>query len=173
MELFPGRPLYAVVASVQFSFNIIKVPRDYLQISLLTSNFTCNKENLSKLINSCSSFWWFQGKKKLINSLKDTLKASTILKTSKKSVWCFLTHKSMYILKKCIQYTMQSDITQILKKFSPCKMNGTKNAVIFLSWAPTHRSFTFDLRFLYQLKRKDRLFKTVCGIFYFRIVTFK
>ena len=52
-------------------------------------------------------------------------------------------------------------------------MNGTKNALIFLSWAPTHHSFAFDLRFLYEVKHKDRLCKTVCGIFYFRIVTFK
>ena len=29
-------------------------------------------------------------------------------------------------------------------------------------------SFTFDLRFLYELKHKVRLSKTVCGIFHFR-----
>ena len=89
MELFPGRSLYAIVASVQFSFNITKVPRDYLQISLQTSNFTCNKENLSKLINFCSSFWWFQGKKKLINSPKDTLKAFDDFKNKQKKCKMF------------------------------------------------------------------------------------
>ena len=29
-------------------------------------------------------------------------------------------------------------------------------------------SFTFDLRFLYELKHKVRLSKTVCGIFHFQ-----
>ena len=69
---------------------------------------------------------------------------------------------------KCIQYTIHLDITQILKKFPSDKINGTKNALFFLSRAPTHHSFTFNLRFLYELKHKVRLSKTVCGIFYFR-----
>ena len=34
--------------------------------------------------------------------------------------------------------------------------------------APTHHSFTFNLRFLYALKHKFRLSKNVCGIFHFR-----
>ena len=38
----------------------------------------------------------------------------------------------------------------------------------FLSRAPTHHSFTFNLQFLYELKHKVRLSKTVCGIFHFR-----
>ena len=33
-------------------------------------------------------------------------------------------------------------------------MNGTKNALFFLSQAPTHHSFTFNLRFLFELKHK-------------------
>ena len=32
----------------------------------------------------------------------------------------------------------------------------------------THHSFTFNLRFLYELKLKVPFSKTVCGIFYFR-----
>ena len=56
----------------------------------------------------------------------------------------------------------------MLKKFSSDKINGTKNAIFFLSRAPTHHSFTFNLRFLYELKHKVRLSKTVCGIFHFR-----
>ena len=47
-------------------------------------------------------------------------------------------------------------------------MNGTKNPLFFLSWAPTHHSFTFNLPFLYELKHKDRAAKTLCGIFHFR-----
>ena len=38
----------------------------------------------------------------------------------------------------------------------------------FLSRTPTHHSLTFNLRFLYELKLKVRLFKIVFGIFYFR-----
>ena len=34
---------------------------------------------------------------------------------------------------------------QMLKKFSLGKISGTKNALFFLSRAPTHHSFTFNL----------------------------
>ena len=63
---------------------------------------------------------------------------------------------------------------QILKKFFSDKINGTKNSYFFLS-APTHHSFAF-LQFLYELKHKARLSKTVCGIFHsirFRFVFIK
>ena len=56
----------------------------------------------------------------------------------------------------------------MLKKFSSNKINGTKNALSFLSRAPTHHSFTFIFRFLYELKHKVRLSKIVCGILHFR-----
>ena len=56
----------------------------------------------------------------------------------------------------------------MLQKFTSDKINGTKNALFFLSRAPTRHSFTFNLRFLYELKRKVRLSKTVCEIFHFR-----
>ena len=67
---------------------------------------------------------------------------------------------------KCIQYTIRWDKTQILKKFS----SGTKNALFFLSRAPNHHSFIFNLRFFYYLKvrLKVRLSKTVCGNFHFQ-----
>ena len=48
------------------------------------------------------------------------------------------------------------------------KINVTKNALFFLSRAPTHHSFTFNLQFLYELKHKVHLSETVCGIFHFR-----
>ena len=41
------------------------------------------------------------------------------------------------------------------------KINSTKNALSSLF----SYSFTFNLRFLYELKHKVRLSKTVCGIF--------
>ena len=50
----------------------------------------------------------------------------------------------------------------MFKKLSSDKINGTKNALLFLSRAPTHHSFTFNLRFLHELKQKVRLSKTVC-----------
>ena len=56
----------------------------------------------------------------------------------------------------------------MLKKFPSDKINGTKNALFFLSRAPTHHSFTFNLRFLYEPKRKLCLSKTVRRIFHFR-----
>ena len=62
----------------------------------------------------------------------------------------------MYILKVY-------DKTQILKipfgRYKPYKK-------FFLSRAPTYHSF--NLQFLYEMKHKIRLSKTVCGIFRFR-----
>ena len=52
----------------------------------------------------------------------------------------------------------------MLSKFPSIKTNRTKNALFLLSQAPTHHSFTFNLRFLYEVKHKVRLSKTVCGI---------
>ena len=40
----------------------------------------------------------------------------------------------------------------MLKKFPSDKINVTKDALFFLSQAPTHHSFTFNLQFLYKLK---------------------
>ena len=57
----------------------------------------------------------------------------------------------------------------MLKKIPSDKINGTKNALSFLSQALTHHSFTFNLRFLYELKHKVRLSKTVRGILDFRL----
>ena len=56
----------------------------------------------------------------------------------------------------------------MLKEFLSDKINITKNAFVSLSQAPTYDSFTFNLRFLYELKLKVHLSKTVCGIFHFR-----
>ena len=56
----------------------------------------------------------------------------------------------------------------MLKKLPSDKLNVTNNAVFFLSQAPTHHSFTFNLRFLYELKHKVHLSKSVYGMFHFR-----
>ena len=55
----------------------------------------------------------------------------------------------------------------MLKKFPLDKINGAKNILFFLSQAPSHHSFTFNL-FLYGLKHKVRLSKTVRAIFHFQ-----
>ena len=47
----------------------------------------------------------------------------------------------------------------MLKKLPLDKVNGTKNALSFLSRAPADHSFTFDSRFLHELKYKVRLSK--------------
>ena len=54
------------------------------------------------------------------------------------------------------------------KTFLSDKTNGTKDALFFLSRAPTNHIFTFNLQFLYKLKHKVRLSKTLCGISHFR-----
>ena len=56
----------------------------------------------------------------------------------------------------------------MLKKFPSDKINGTKNACFFFSRVLAHYSFTFNLRFLYELKHKLCLPKTVYGILHFR-----
>ena len=56
----------------------------------------------------------------------------------------------------------------MLKGFTLNKINVTKNALFFLSRAPTPCSYTFNLQFLYELKQKVHLSKTGCGIFHFQ-----
>ena len=58
--------------------------------------------------------------------------------------------------------------TQMLKKNYVDKINGSKNALLFLSRAPIHNRFTFNLWFLYELKHKACLSKPGSGIFHFR-----
>ena len=73
---------------------------------------------------------------------------------------------------KCIQYTIHWDKTQMLKKCSSAKINGTKNALIFLSQAPIYHSFTFNFRFLYALKHKVFYVKLCAGFSIFNPVSF-
>ena len=94
---------------------------------------------------------------------------STDFKNKQKSVWSnVFWYIKVCIFWKCIQYTIHWDKRRMSKKFPSDKINSTKNALFFLSRAPAHRNFTFNLRFLYELKHKVRLSKTLCGIFHFR-----
>ena len=56
---------------------------------------------------------------------------------------------------KDFQYTIKK--TEMLKKFRSDKINSTRNTLFFLSRDPTHHSFTFNLRYLYELKHKSGL----------------
>ena len=56
----------------------------------------------------------------------------------------------------------------MLKIIPSGRINVTKNALVFLSRAPTHHSFNFHSQFLYELKHMVLLSKTVCGILNFR-----
>ena len=82
--------------------------------------------------------------------------------------YCFC-YVKVYIYSERLFNTLYIEIKHVLKKIPLGKMNGAKKKVVFfLSRAPTHHSFTFNLRFLYELKHKVRLSKIVCGIFHFR-----
>ena len=96
-----------------------------------------------------------------------------ILKTRNKSVWSnVFWYVKVDIFWKFIQYTILWDKAQMLKKFPLDKMNGTKNALFFLSRALTHNSFTVTLRFLYELKHKVPLSKMYGGFSFFHFVSF-
>ena len=107
----------------------------------------------------------------IISSLRVHWRLSMILKANKKWSYFFL-YVKVCIFWKCIQYTIHWDKTQMLKKFPSDKINYTENALSFLSWAPTHHSFTFNFQLLYELKHKVHLSKTACGIFLFSIPFF-
>ena len=93
---------------------------------------------------------------------------STILKISKKSVWSnVFWYVKVCVFWNCIYCTIYWDNTHMLKNIPLDKTSGTKNALFFLSRAPNHHSFTFNLRFWYKVKHKVRLSK-VCGTFRFR-----
>ena len=103
------------------------------------------------------------------NLFKDTLKAFENFKNKQESVWVSIFwYVKVCISWKCIQYTIHWDKIQMLKRFISDKINCTKNALFFLSQAPAHHSFTFNLLFLCEMKHKVRLPKTVGGIFHFR-----
>ena len=93
---------------------------------------------------------------------------STIFKTSNESAWSnVLWYVKVYIFWKFIQCTLRWDKTQMVKKIPLDKMNVTKNTLSFLSWAPSHYSFTFNSQFLYEVKHMVYLSKTVCEISHF------
>ena len=128
------------------------------------------------LINPCVTFGWcyIQSCNILRDSFascilnrftlhfKDTPKAFDDCRNKQKSAWNnVFWYVKVCIFWKCIQYTIHWDETQMLEKYPSDKINVTKNVLFFLSQAPTYHSFTFNLQFLYELKHKVRLSKTV------------
>ena len=77
--------------------------------------------------------------------------------------WIFFICKSKYTVKVySIHYKLGQNTD--VKKIS---FEQTKNAFFVLSRATTHHSFTFNSRFLHELKHKVHLFKRFCRIFHF------
>ena len=100
---------------------------------------------------------------------KTNSKAFDDFKNKQKSVWSnVFWYVKVCVFQKCIQYTIYWDKTQMLKKFPSEKVSGTKNAMLFLSRAPTRHNFTFNSQFLFELKYKVCLSKILYGIFHFR-----
>ena len=100
-------------------------------------------------------------------------RSSAILKTSNKNVWSnIFRYIKVYIFWRFIQNTIYWIEIKMLKIFPSDKINVTKNTLFFLSTAPTHHSFTFNSQFLYELKHKVRLPKTVMGFSIFDSVSF-
>ena len=64
-------------------------------------------------------------------------------------------------------YSIHYTLRQMLKEIPFRQIIRYKNAFFFLR-APTYHSFTFNLWFLFELKHKVCLSKSVCGIFYFQ-----
>ena len=87
-------------------------------------------------------------------TFKDTLKTFVNFKNKQWSVW---SNVFWYVSSESLFNTLYIDIKSI-----------TKNALFFLSRAPTHHSFAFNSWFLYKLKHKVRLSKRMWGISYFQ-----
>ena len=56
----------------------------------------------------------------------------------------------------------------MLKTFLSDKINVTKHVLFFLLRVPTHQSFTFDSRYLYELKHKVHLSESMRRILHFQ-----
>ena len=110
---------------------------------------------------------------KIKKLLKDPLKALYDFKNKQKIAWSNVFWcVRVRVFWKCIQYSIHWDKTQMLKKIPFDKINGTKNALFFLLRAPTNQSFTFNLRFLYELKHKFVSLKLCVGFSIFDFFSF-
>ena len=84
---------------------------------------------------------------------KNTLKTFDDFIASDKNVWSnVFSNVKVCIFWKFIQYTIQYDKTQMLKRFPLDKINVIKNAIFFLSRFLTHDSFALNSQFLNELR---------------------
>ena len=102
----------------------------------------------------------------LVKYFKDTWRLLAILKTNKRVYKVIFFNMKKNVDSESV-FTIHWDKTQILKKFRSDKIN-YKKMPSFLLKASAHHSFTFNVRFFYELKLKVCFPKTVCGIFHFR-----
>ena len=89
---------------------------------------------------------------------------------------CDQIHRKLWshLLKKSLRMHFKAFLDFKNKQKISFGQNKRDKNALFL-WAPTHHSFTFNLRFIYELKHKVPLSKTVCWIyhFWFRLVFVK
>ena len=115
-------------------------------------------------------FWnLFSMKVLIITLLRIHWRLLTILEISNKRVWSdVFWYLKVCIFSKCIHYTIHWKKTQIWKKILFGQNKRYKKFPLFISRAPAHHGFTFNLWFLYELKHKVRVSKTTYGVFHFR-----
>ena len=105
-------------------------------------------------------------------SWKDTSKAAHDFKNKLKSVWSnVFWYLKLYIFWKCIQYTINWDKTQMLKKLPSDKINSTKNALFFLLRAPTHYNLLLICDSYMSWSTKFFFLKLCVGFFIFDSVS--
>ena len=73
-----------------------------------------------------------------------------------------------YIYSESLFSALDIGMNHMLKKCPSEKINVTKTELFFYHELRTRQSCTFNSRFLYELKGKVSLSKSVCGIFHFR-----
>ena len=112
----------------------------FLLIDLLFSNFIWALQFYFDLL-----ICWLELAIVKVNyvNVKDTLKAFDDFRNNQKKYDLMF----FYMWKYEYSESLHWDKTQILKKSPWQKTNDTKNALFFLSRAPTHHSFTFNFGF--------------------------
>ena len=100
--------------------------------------------------------------------LRINWRLSTILKLRKKGVWSnIFWHVKVGIFWSLFNI-LYNEIKRRYWKIPFGQNRQCKNTFLFLSWAPTHQSFTVNSRFLYELMHKVHFSKRVCRFFHFR-----
>ena len=110
-------------------------------------------------------FWFFSLLEKRLDR-KVRWNLSMILKTNKKMYELMFFDIKKYVYSESVFNTCRKNTN--FKKISFGQNKRYKKFPFFLWRTPAQHSFTCNLRFLYELKHKVRLSKTVCGIFHFR-----